>query len=235
MRFPGAMLAAACLLGSLLAAGEGRQAVHGEWTFHWDERAAWATHPGSSQRVPIYTAERTASQDKDGDRFWSERSHVMCSLVGPYASFQETSIGEGGAHPSVWIIYRTCRPGAKDDVKLTDLFPEPVIVKALAADGVIAKARSGKGEVSTLKALCDQLDGGCEMDLSSEVLNGSFVFHHVEGDKVAIRIGVPHGCEAARGNFTQLGLLLPIPTSLRKALDQAQKEHTLAMHLKAKK
>jgi hypothetical protein len=229
------LCAAICLVAPTLSAGGVRKVTNGVWTVNWDDKNAWATRSGSAKRVPIYTGNSTESEAKSNDGNWSEESYVMRSIVGSCVSFQETTYSEGGAHPSSRVIFRTRIPGQKEDVKLTDIFPESALVAALSADGVIAKARTTQTAVSDLKALCEQLDGDCEMELSYEVLNQSFVFHHVEGGKVAIRIGVPHGCEAARGKFTQLGLLLPIPPALVDDLADAEQGHVLAIHLKAKK
>jgi len=49
----------------------------------------------------------------------------------------------------------------------------------------------------------------------------SFAFHHVKGNDVAVRIGLSHGCEVMRGNFTQLGVYLPMPKKMRSALERA--------------
>jgi hypothetical protein len=49
----------------------------------------------------------------------------------------------------------------------------------------------------------------------------NFAFHHVKGDQVAVRIGLSHGCEVARGALTQIGLYLPIPKALAEPLAAA--------------
>jgi hypothetical protein len=47
-----------------------------------------------------------------------------------------------------------------------------------------------------------------------------FAFHHVEEDRVAVRVGLP-GAGPCRYNLTQMGLLLPAPSSLAAALSAA--------------
>jgi hypothetical protein len=44
---------------------------------------------------------------------------------------------------------------------------------------------------------------------------------YVEKGRVAVRISVPYGSEIHRGQYTQLGILLPIPPRLRQALAAA--------------
>jgi hypothetical protein len=218
------------------AGGEtNRKVASADWIVTWNSQVASAVQVGGTRKVPIYRHSNTEKNAKANDGYWEEQSYAMRSIVGPYVSFFEEGYGEGGAHPSVALSFHTIRLGEKAAVHLTELFPEAQVVGALVADRVIVKARSSQEPATTLAALAAQLDGGCEMDLSAEVLNESFIFHHIDKDKVAIRIGVPHGCEVARGNFTQLGLLLPIPPALKEALVEAEKNHTLGVHLKERK
>jgi len=55
----------------------------------------------------------------------------------------------------------------------------------------------------------------------------SWAFHLLQGAQVAIRIGLPHGCEAGRGHFTELGIYLPIPAALQDWLRHAKANGTL--------
>ena len=224
------------LMAPVQAVGEtNRKVTSADWIVTWSSQMASAVQVGGTRKVLIYRHSTTEKNAKANDGYWEEQSYAMRSIVGPYVSFFEEGYGEGGAHPSVALSFHTIRLGEKAAVHLTELFPEAQVVEALGADRVIVKARFSQEPATTLKALAAQLDGGCEMDLSAEVFNESFIFHHIDKDKVAIRIGVPHGCEVARGNFTQLGLLLPIPPALKEALEGAEKNHTLGVHLKERK
>jgi len=49
----------------------------------------------------------------------------------------------------------------------------------------------------------------------------SFAFYDAKDGRVAVRIGLSHGCEVARGNLTQLGIWLDVPDSLREDLARA--------------
>jgi len=223
------------MVPALAAAETNRKVTSADWIVTWSSQVASAVQVSGTRKVPIYRKSSTQKNAKANDGYWEEQTYAMRSIVGPYVSFFEESYGEGGAHPSVALSFHTVRLGEKAAVCLTELFPEAQVVGALVADRVIVKARSSQEPVTTLEALAGQLDGGCEMDLSAAVFNESFIFHHIDKDKVAIRIGVPHGCEVARGNFTQLGLLLPIPPVLKEALAEAEKNQTLGVHLKQKK
>ncbi len=55
--------------------------------------------------------------------------------------------------------------------------------------------------------------------MEKDMLN-HFAFDHVEGDKVAVRIGLP-GAGPCRENLTQIGILLPIPSYLKEAIKGA--------------
>jgi hypothetical protein len=48
-----------------------------------------------------------------------------------------------------------------------------------------------------------------------------FAFHHVEGNNVAVRLNVSWNYEIYRFSSTQIGILLPVPARLRKALQDA--------------
>lgn len=73
-------------------------------------------------------------------------------------------------------------------------------------------------------------DGGCEV--SYYEVNESFAFHHTKGGNVAVRIGLPHGCEVMRGNYTELGIYLPIPSTFVEYIKRAEKNHSWQKFLK---
>ena len=60
----------------------------------------------------------------------------------------------------------------------------------------------------------------CAYGFSEDMLS-RYAFHHVSGNRVAVRIGLSHGCEANRGGLTQLGVYLPIPAALSAPLTAA--------------
>jgi hypothetical protein len=99
---------------------------------------------------------------------------------------------------------------------LTDLFPKTTILNALLKDRVAEKSPAGR-KPKTIKKLVRTADGGCEIGF--HLLNESFAFHHIRNNRVAVRIGLPHGCEALRGNYTELGIPLSIPSKLSAFLE----------------
>jgi hypothetical protein len=176
--------------------------------------------------------------------FEYDRSIEVLSIVGPLVSISDSEGCDcGGAHPSAVTIYRALdlsRPGAVDlssdgfkkggkMVQLTDYFPQADILRALLADTIIQKAlkSSGKPRPQTLAALMKAIylqpvhAGECDYELSDDLLT-RFAFHHLENDKVAVRLGLSHAYETCRGRFTELGILLPIPPALKQPLMRAQ-------------
>ena len=87
--------------------------------------------------------------------------------------------------------------------------------KSLAAAGKPAPKTSAE-----LLALLADNSNECDYRFEGATLT-HFAFHHLEKGKVAVRVGLPYGCEAARGKLTQLGFLLPIPAKLQEALTAA--------------
>jgi hypothetical protein len=156
----------------------------------------------------------------------------LLSIVGPLLSYQrEDYVGcVPSAHPSLNASYAAMdvsRP--KQPVGLTDLFPERDVLKALLADPLIRDALTHLKKSASPKTVGELLqrigkEGYVSEDgryyLQNDCLR-HFAFHHVEGDKVAVRIGLSHGAEVWRGHLTQIGLLLPIPPRLKRPLERA--------------
>jgi hypothetical protein len=163
------------------------------------------------------------------------------SVVGPLVSLLVTGGGyaPGAAHPyafqSIEVVDVT-RPDAKPS--LLDHYTERQIVRALEADPWIRwfldPDRDADG-FPTLAALAAALNDGVEareVDEENPCLHDAyfgaelvraFAFHHREGGRVAVRIGLSHASEVCRGTMNQVGLLLPIPVALRADLARAAK------------
>lgn len=167
----------------------------------------------------------------------------VLSVVGPLLAYRESSGGSsaGAAHPTRYEVVRMrdlARPGAEP--RLLDLFPEKQVLAALKADRFVRKFANperGFEQASSVAELVAALDPewaqehasdedhDCSVDLSfDESFGRMFYFHHVEKDRVAVRILVPPGsewCNRANGP-EEVGLLLPVPEGLRQALAQAE-------------
>ena len=174
-----------------------------------------------------------ASVDNDfpEDSVWCEygRKVGVLSFVGNYVSLRRSTYANCLylAHPMLqtdYAVINAANPG--QPVTLTDLFPEADLLKALLADPLVKQALAERGvrrnpqKLQQLVASLNEWSGKCEYYFPEDFLS-RFAFHHLEGKKVAVRIGLPHGCEAARGNLTELGILLPVPSALRTALQAA--------------
>lgn len=157
-----------------------------------------------------------------------EVSWQLLSVVGPIVSFEQAGGGyaKGTAHPYAYRQYEAVDLRKKGrPAVLTDFFPRETILKALLGDKVIQRALVGKARPKTLEGLLKALDGytseDCTYGFTDDLLS-SFAFHHLEGNQVAVRFGLTHGCEVARGSLTTLGVLMPIPPSLKGALEEAR-------------
>jgi hypothetical protein len=166
-------------------------------------------------------------------------SHSVLSIVGTRVSFGSHFWGDcGGAHPqevTTWTAVDAAR--GRQPVSLASLFPADAILRALLADRLVKKALEGQHVPESLDALLKVLSWktgggepeGCAYRFGEELLE-HFAFHHLEGDQVAVRIGLSHGCEVMRGNLTQIGILLPIPAGLAADLaSAASREHGFLM------
>jgi hypothetical protein len=187
-------------------------------------RIEWTTH-GIATRNPDGTAVDLFERSKGEAGCEGDQVDRVLSVVGSIVSYEE-SVGttcEGAAHPSAVTFYAAvdaAHPGKK--VRLTDLFPDADVLRALMGDAVV-KRHLPKTPPKTVDALVQTLadsEPECEYAFGKDLLT-RFAFHHVESNRVAVRFGLSHGCEVARGNLTQLGILLPIPPSWKDALDRA--------------
>jgi hypothetical protein len=166
----------------------------------------------------------------------------VLSIVGPLLVYRESGYDDtpGAAHPTRYEGLHVVDLRRKDaKPSLLDFFTEKQLVAALKADPWIRKFDNGEGDfkrAATLDDLVAALDrsyaqgkaeeGDCRFDVAfgSDTLVQQFYFHRVIGDTVAVRIFVDPGsewCNRASGGQT-IGLLMPMPASLRADLLKAQ-------------
>jgi hypothetical protein len=189
-------------------------------------------------------ARSLAGQDPDdvgvGVSEGSVRIEVL-SIVGPLLAYRDSSedYAAGAAHPISGqrvVVRDLSRPEASP--RLTDLFPEKQVVAALKADRWVRRFASADGEFARARTTVDLLatlnpsrarnwdsdEQDCTADVSFDDSFGTmFYFHHVEKDRVAVRIVVPPGsewCNRAPGPV-EIGILLPIPQGLRAQVEKA--------------
>jgi hypothetical protein len=207
---------------------------------HWTGRSGGYAWSFTSRDVSAVQGRRTAlslrqalfpsKPDMEGLTAYETTVRPL-SLVGSLLSFRRDDYWSGGAHPSGDISYTTvdaARP--KRRVKLTELFPDAAVRDALWKDAVVRRVL-GKVGVTTAPAAAAALvkklelqtfggEEGFKYGFRADFLEG-FAFHHLEGDRVAVRLCVPWGTEIFRFQSTEIGLLLQVPTSLRSSLQRA--------------
>lgn len=174
----------------------------------------------------------------------SERIDIKeLSKVGPISSAGiDSSAGcKRATHPSDKHEFRTwdSRDGSEKTLKLTDLFDKRDIYSALMKDKIVQGALSSENlrpqNFEELQKLLSRNDGQgisvyqnrpnrdpLDIHLNKNILS-NFAFHHIEGDKIAVRLLPDYGSEAARNQKTQLAIVLPIPRQLREAFSKADK------------
>jgi hypothetical protein len=207
-----------------------------------DERAAAENSPAGSrlnlldlQGVP--DSERRATQ-QSGNLCQADLNFQQLSLVGSIMSFRKDvdQSCQREAHPSQLSEFNTIELTNGNAAQLTDYFRAEDIYEALMADRVVQKALgSVNAKPGNLNQLLHTLSrGGIQYieepsDTSKALcfsMNDDLLFHfafdHLEGDKVAVRIGLP-GTGVCRANLTQVGILLPVPAELKEAFKVADK------------
>jgi hypothetical protein len=190
------------------------------------------------------------------DKCIYQRNFTLLSVVGSIISFRDNyyTSCEGEAHPGGETRYTAIdlvKPGAvsyKEEmefdlndpgqaVKLTDIFDETDIFNALRNDSLVKEALADSpSQPRSLSELVESFGGDVSDKHCYSVdrdMFTRFAFHHLENGKVAVRLGLS-GAGPCRENLTEIGILLPIPPSLKTALAQADagKEGFLMKDLK---
>ena len=178
------------------------------WQVLWDDSKAGAIHPSRPWRqVTIY------QPDADGACDDYDFAGRVLSVVGSLVSFatHEGFYCEGSPRPRAVTRFRTVdlRTGADVDIRL--LVPDAVVVEALKQDDLVKSALGGR-DPADLQDLIDTADGGCEVDFGD--LASAFAFYDSRDDRVTVRFGLSHGCEALGGSLTEITVDLPTPTVL---------------------
>jgi hypothetical protein len=184
--------------------------------------------------------------DGSEERITYERQFTLLSVVGSIVSLRDELYYniQPSAHPGLEIRFTAidlAKPGAVPDpwateegfslkksgkvAKLTDYFPEKEVLKALLNDAIIQETLGGESPSSLAKLFKLLKDRRIEINGVPYLLPRDwltrFAFHHLQGNKVAVRLGLPSAGGAARGLHAELGLLLPIPPALKKSLTLA--------------
>ncbi len=204
-----------------------------EWIVQWSAIHAIAAipeHKETAKVIYLGGAFRVNEQlDEDGTLFYCDEisSGDVISLVGPYLSYHLKNYSScvGAAHGSEHRMFSTIDIRTGKRVNLINLFGETAIFQALLSDKFIRKTL-GNRKPTNLSELFRKADGGCQAKIDDTSLT-AFAFHHIKDDSVAIRIAFPHGCEAARGNLTQIGIYLKIAPELKEYLHYANENDYL--------
>lgn len=179
--------------------------------------------------------------DDSGQTCEEEQSLALLSVVGPFVSWQSEKYWNciPSAHPGDYTRFSSLdlrhpeRP-----LLLTDIFPDQVVLQALLQEPVIRQlleqnppSKLPTTSVELVQLLQQKYNGECLYSFDQDLLR-RFAFHHLVpqsdgGSRVAVRLGLSHGCEVARGHLTQLGFYLPIPAQWQQAFQDAVTRQTL--------
>ena len=178
-----------------------------------------AINKATKQQITVFEDQK----DKDDP---GSVTYDIVSLVGPVLSVFRSYYSDSGMHPSYGGVFKVANlDNNGKEISITELFDEAAVFKALSKDKIVKKSLGNNRPAQSIEQLIQVADGGC--DVSFFDFPHSFAFHHVKGNEVAVRIGLPHGCEAMRGKFTQLGIYLPIPVAISDLFQIADKNKTL--------
>ena len=146
--------------------------------------------------------------------------HQVLSRFGPYVSYSMEWYYEGGAHPSYGATYNAVVVGETvEEADLRHLFSEEAIYAALQQIDFVQQAEFSH---STLTELLDGLAAAYECEMSFDDFFSSFFVEAVRGDTAVVIVGLTHGCEVQRGNFTTLTLRMNTAEDKKALFDDHQ-------------
>ena len=196
------------------------------WSIVWRPGFAKATRESTGKAMVLYSDK----EETFADGSMSREEHTLLSIVGPYVSFAVDYYAEGGAHPSygmIWKVIDISQP--ENPLDLRELFGEQAVFEALKSAPAILAATTEKNP-RDLDTLLGSLDGGCSTDMGPRMLL-RFAFHHVSNHEASVAVGIGHGCETERGNFTIVPLTLAAPERLSLELQFASQAGSLMQML----
>ena len=236
-----AMLSAMFLLFFLVSCntantGDSGNSAHHKFAFN-SASGAWTVEKKKGQiiaRNSILKTEKIISTDKNvraSNMTDLERTEIA-SLVGPILTVLHGWYSDHGEEQGRMFLETNMETinldkGEKESAAyLTDFFPEEEIVAALLKDEYL-KYYIGNNHPKTLKDLADI---PCD-EVSFSDINQCFAFHHIKGDQVAVRIGLPEASSGS-GFYEELGIYLKIPPKLADFLKEADRIRLLKIHNK---
>ncbi len=197
------------------------------WTFA-QEGDSLVVRSSQGDKIGLDVDEDSKDDPEEGCE--SQSSAVPRSLVGGIASWHVSGGGycPNSAHPWAISTFHTRDLRTGKPASLRDIFSDEQLLEAFRGEGVVRSLL--ESPLHDLSQIEDLQDTNCVMNFSPEMWT-TFAFHHLKGDSVAVRIGLSHDCEVARGSFTQLGILLPVPLTWKEALHKADAEGQLMKQL----
>ena len=171
----------------------------------------------------------------------SEEVHTKeLAKVGPYLTKQVdiNTYCQGNAHPGDSHEFRTIDTRGGRQMDLRELFKKDDIYSALMNDKIVQYALSSThakpknfDELEAVLGASNGLGIGVfkerpgkpplDIYLNKNMFR-NFSFHHLEENKIAVRLLPDYGSEISRNVMTQLGIALPVPAALKNAFRDAE-------------
>ena len=111
---------------------------------------------------------------------------------------------------------------------MTDILPAPEVFSRVASDRMVKAALQNSADpapkslTGLLKALQFQSvqSGECSYRFEPDLLH-NFAFYNLRAQGVVVRFGLS-AAEVCRGQMTEVGIVVPVPESLKSAVDLAK-------------
>lgn len=178
--------------------------------------------------------------------YTAEESYNILSAVGPYLSYSvDSSNYMGGAHPMSLFVFETVNaektsPGGNTNTtllntrySLLDISNQNEVLNALKKDKFLQKrltqkSLNSKKTLAEVHQLMREKMNDCDISIDPDMTKTfsqiAIFDYQPKSGLVSVRMGFPYGCDAARGNFTQLGIILKPNPRFKTVLDGEIKE-----------
>ena len=200
-----------------------RRVLSGDWVVEWNKNLAMARNLKTKADRIIYR-----NQSFRGEENGCEESYTMLSILGPIVSFHYCYSIWGGVHPYYGQSISCINLETGAPVEIYALFPEAEVASAVCARWEW-KEYFKCGDQSSLSAIiADPLDENrayCGLNL--EKMPSSFALVGVSQGNAVVYFGIGHGCEGARGSYTDFPVALKIRDEYRAELEHSIRQSLL--------
>lgn len=158
-------------------------------------------------------------EDAETARCEGEVRYRIESIAGPYVGMRLDGHADCGLHGAPMRGLRTVDARTGQVARLSELFDEAELVRALGRDVWIRKNVLGQGRRAPALRDLEALKAAILDRTGLQLFDFAFILHHLERGRVAVRVALmADGRSVAPAKMVELAVLLPTPEALSAPL-----------------